>query len=120
MKQLFIDRLKDYTSRKFIAFIFITILAFVLIKDGNITDLWAQVLSLLGPFALYVISNVIDRFENLKFSGGGVTIEAEDKPIADAIGQEVEHDPNASDDEEEFPSEMPIKKTPEEKKVGFR
>lgn len=114
MKKLLLQRLSDYTSRKFLAFIFVTILAFTLIKSGLIQTEIAQCVLLLGGLALYELFNFLDKFVGLKIKTGADGIDIE------AIGEDVPHDPDAGDDDPEFPPEMPKKEVIETRKIGYR
>lgn len=105
-----IDILKALLSRKFLGFILITGAGAWLIFAGKVTNEWAQILALGGPYLIYSLSNILEKFNNVKIKAAGVDI--------DAIGTDDGHNPNRDDDAPD-PVEVPGNKYPE-MRIGYK
>jgi len=74
MKEWVLQKITEYTSRKFIGFLIIEILIFYNITSGRITDSWACIAGIIVPFILYIFINGTIELEDIKYSGNGIEI----------------------------------------------
>jgi len=117
MKKWIIQKIKEWTSRKFIGFIMVEAAVIYLVAGGYIADAWAAIAGIIIPFVLYEFVNGALHLQSLRINLPQVQISGD---TADAVGEDVAHtnealaDPNDPDSDDVI--EVPNKKINE---MGF-
>lgn len=110
MLQWMKQKLTEYTSRKFVAFIITETVMISMVLYGKLTDSWAIIVGVLAPFLTYLFINGTVALNRIKVNANGIQINQED-----AIGTDIPHDADAVCDEDD--GTIPKQNIPE---VGFK
>lgn len=95
MKDWLAQKLSDFTSRKFVSFVIVEFIMYRMIHGKMLTDPWAILIGVIGPFILYVylngsieLKNLEVNLEQFKIKGGP------DVPVSQDGGKHEDPDNN--------------------------